>query len=275
MNQQTPHPPAVLCFSGQDPSGGAGIQADIETLMALGCHCCPVVTAITVQDTSEVSSFTPTNPELLISQARAILEDINIAAIKIGMTGSVENILAIQSILNNYPYIPIILDPVLTSGMGRPLNESSALEALRSHLMPLATLATPNSLEARIIENEADTLDACAQAIMDEGCEHVLITGGHENTPNVLNRLWGGQKHLYDFSWPRLPHSYHGSGCTLAAACAGMISHGLDIISAVRDAQSFTWNSLKFANRLGMGQLVPNRLFWSQDHRSSNWRKQN
>lgn len=275
MTKQTISPPSVLCFSGQDPSGGAGIQADIEALMALGCHCCPVVTAITIQDTTQVSSYTPTDPETVKNQAKAILEDINIAAIKIGMTGSVENIHAIQSILINYPHIPLILDPVLTSTMGNPLNEPSALEALRSYLFPLTTLATPNSLEARIIGNEADTLDACAQAIMDEGCEHVLITGSHENTPNVLNRLWGGQKHLYDFSWPRLPHSYHGSGCTLAAAGAGMIAHGLDITSAVRDAQAFTWNSLKFANRLGMGQLIPNRLFWSQDHRSCDWRKQN
>ena len=268
-------PPSVLCFSGQDPSGGAGIQADIETLMALGCHCCPVVTAITVQDTTGVIDYIPTHPELVLSQAKAILEDINIAAIKIGMTASVENIQAIQSILLNYPQIPVILDPVLVSGNGDSLNEQAALSSLRSQLLPLTTLVTPNSLEARAFVNEADTLDACAQAIMHEGCEHVLITGGHEHTSQIVNRLWGQQKHLYDFSWPRLPHTYHGSGCTLAAAAAGLLAHELDIVSSVRDAQAFTWNSLKFANRLGMGQLIPNRLFWSQDHRSCDWRKQN
>lgn len=275
MTQKVTIPPAVLCFSGHDPSGGAGTQADIESLMALGCHCCPVVTAITVQDTTGVTEYIPTHPELVSSQAKAILEDINITAIKIGMTGSIENIHAIHAILLNYPHIPVVLDPVLSSGRGDPLNEKAAMNALCSLLLPLATLATPNSHEARAFVGEADTLDACAQALMDGGCEHVLITGSHENTPKVLNRLWGQHKHLYDFSWPRLPRTYHGSGCTLAAATAGLLAHELDIVSAVRDAQAFTWNSLKFAHRLGMGQLIPNRLFWSQDHRSCEWRKQN
>ena len=276
MNTPLVEPPAVLCFSGQDPSGGAGSQADNESLFSLGCHCCSAITALTAQDTQDVKEILPTPSTLLIEQSRAILEDMDIKAIKIGMVGDIANIEAIHTVLVDYPRIPVIFDPVLASGGGTEFANGEMISAIRSLLLPLATLVTPNSVEARAIAQEADSLTACAHELMDLGSEHVLITGTHENSPQVTNRLWGSQKHIEDFHWDRLPHQYHGSGCTLAASIAGFLAHGATITAAVRDAQAFTWNSLKNAHQLGMGQWIPNRLFWVDGQTSNcNWHKAN
>ena len=276
MDTPLVEPPAVLCFSGQDPSGGAGSQADNESLFSLGCHCCSAITALTAQDTQDVKDILPTPSTLLIEQSRAILEDMDVKAIKIGMVGNIANIEAIHSVLVDYPRIPVVLDPITASGSGTELATTEMVDAMRSLLLPLATLITPNSLEAKAIAHEADSITACAHELMDLGCEHVLITGTHDNSPQVINRLWGAQKHITDFNWERLPHQYHGSGCTLAASIAGLLAHGLNLTAAVRDAQAFTWNSLKNAHQLGMGQWIPNRLFWVSGQSSNcSWHKAN
>ena len=257
--------PVVLVFAGNDPSGGAGIQADIQTLTSLGCHPAPVITAITVQDTTGVKFFAPVDTELVIAQARAILEDMPVAAIKTGMLGNIANLTALASILHDYPDIPLIVDPVLASGGGESLSEEPIEDALISLLLPHARLVTPNTLEARRLAPDADTLEACAQELLDTGCDFVLLTGTHENTPEVINHLYGNRRLLETFSWERLPHSYHGSGCTLASACAATFAHGFDPVDAMAEAQDFAWHALKHAYRLGMGQLLPDRLYWARE----------
>jgi len=252
-----------MTFSGHDPSGGAGIQADIETLASQGCHATPVITAITAQDTRDVVDFTVLDATHIITQARAVLEDMPVAAFKTGMLGSVEIVQAIHSILQDYPDIPLILDPVLATGQGTNLGESGLLEAIRVLLLPHATVITPNSQEARLLAPEADTLDACALALLDLGTEFVLVTGTHERTTNVINTLYQGHQLLESFTWERLPHSYHGSGCTLAACIAGLIAHGLDPFQAIHEAQDFTWHALQQGYRPGMGQHLPQRMFWA------------
>ena len=264
QSHENPSPPAVITFSGLDPTGGAGSQADIESLISLGCHCCPVVTAITAQDTCNVKSFSAISASTLIDQARAVLEDMAISAFKIGMVGSVENVEAIHSILIDYPDIPVVLDPVISAGGGGELSNDAIVDAIISLLLPLTTLITPNSLEARTLAPGADNLEACAHELMELGCEYVLITGSHERTHSVQNRLWGGQRFIADFTWERLPDTFHGSGCTLAAATAGLLAQGFDMVTAVRGAQIYTLNTLKYARRLGMGQLIPHRLFWTK-----------
>lgn len=254
--------PVVMAFSGADPTGGAGIQADIEALASMGCHTAPVITALTVQDTQRVQSYVSIDTTLLISQARAVLEDMPVAAFKIGMLGSVANIEAIHTILKDYPDIPVVLDPILRSGRGDELSNDAIREAMINLLFPLTTLLTPNSIEARALAPEADTLEACAHQMLDSGCEYVLITGTHETSPAVVNHLYGNHRLLHTFTWERLPHSYHGSGCTLAAAAAGLLAQGSDPTGAARDAQQYTWESLHHGYRIGMGQHLPNRLFW-------------
>jgi hydroxymethylpyrimidine/phosphomethylpyrimidine kinase len=256
--------PVVMTFSGLDPTGGAGTEADIEALASHGCHASPIVTAMTVQDTRDVTNMVPVDGSLIIEQARAILEDMPVAAFKIGLLGSVAVVEAVHSILHDYPDVPAVLDPVLSSGAGTDLSDRAVQDALRSLLLPMTTVLTPNSLEARALAPEADTLGACAMAILDQGCEFVLITGGHENTPKVVNTLYGNHRQLEQFRWERLAGSYHGSGCTLAASIAGLLAQGVEPVNAVHEAQEYTWESLKHGYRVGMGQFIPNRLFWAK-----------
>ena len=129
-------------------------------------------------------------------------------------------------------------------------------------LLPRTTVFTPNSREARALAPEADSLEAAGQALLDRGCELVLITGTHEATPRVVNLLYGNLRQLESFTWDRLPGEYHGSGCTLASALAGALAHGLDVSQAVFEAEGFTWQSLVAAFRPGMGQYIPDRFFW-------------
>jgi len=256
--------PVVMTFAGHDPGGGAGLQADIESLFSHGCRAAPVITALTVQDTRDVMAFQPVEATHIVSQARAILEDMPVDAFKIGMLGSVENAVAIHSILADYPDIPLVLDPVLASGSGTPLGEDGLTDAIKQLLLPRATVLTPNSREVRALAPEADTLDACAFALLDRGVDYVLLTGTHEPTAHVVNTLYQGHQRLESFTWERLPHSYHGSGCTLAASIAGLLAHGLDVFQACHEGQHFTWQALQNGYRPGMGQYLPDRMFWAE-----------
>lgn len=257
--------PVVMVFAGCDSTGGAGIQADIETLASMGCHAAPVITAITVQDTQQVQGYTAIDAALIVAQARAVLEDMPVAAFKIGMVGSVENVEAIHTLLQDYPDVPVVLDPVRAAGGGGELADEEVVDAMVTLLFPLTTVLTPNTLEARALAPEADTLDACAQEILESGCEFVLITGAHENTAAVINTLYGNRRQLESFSWERLPASYHGSGCTLASAISGLLAHGMEPFTAIHEAQEYTWETLKHGYRIGMGQYLPNRLFWARE----------
>lgn len=256
--------PVVMTLSGNDPSGGAGLQADIEALASHGCHAAPVVTSITVQDTQEVKGYAPVDEELVVEQARAVLEDMPVVAIKVGLLGSVEIVEAVHTLLRDYPDLPVVLDPVLASGGGTPLAEDDVVASMINLLLPHATVLTPNGPEARTLAPEADSLDACAMALLERGCEFVLVTGTHENTASVVtNRLYGNRRLLETFTWERLAGSYHGSGCTLASSIAGLLAQGLEPFTAIHEAQEYTWESLRHGYRAGMGQYLPNRLFWA------------
>jgi hydroxymethylpyrimidine/phosphomethylpyrimidine kinase len=262
-------PPIVLSFAGTDPTGGAGIQADLLTLSSMGCHALSVVTAITVQDTAGVEDVLPIDADWVSDQARVLLEDMPVAAFKIGMVGSVENCAAIAEVVSDYPDVPLILDPVLTSGRGDEMATEDMIEAMRELLIPQTTIITPNSLEARRLADDGSeeerSLEDCAKRILEMGCEYVLITGTHENTPQVVNTLYGQQGVIRSDSWQRLPGSYHGSGCTLASAIAATLANGLDIPEAVREAQEYTWQTLNAGFRPGMGQHIPDRFFWARE----------
>ena len=262
-------PPAVLSFAASDPSGGAGIQADILTLASMGCHPLTVLTAITVQDTSGVEAVSPVDADWVADQARAILEDIPIAAFKIGVLGSAENVAVIAEIVSDYPDIPLILDPVLASGRGDELANEDMLSAIRELLIPQCTVITPNTPELRRLALEDDEegvgIEQLSMRLIEMGCEYVLVTGTHEATADVINTVFFEKGVVRSDTWRRLKGSYHGSGCTLASALAATIARGLDISEAAREAQEYTWQTLKFGFRPGMGQFVPDRLFWARD----------
>lgn len=263
-------PPIVLSFAATDPSGGAGLQADILTTASMGCYPLSVVTAITVQDTSGVDDVLPIDADWVADQARTVLEDMPVAAFKIGLLGSVENIAAIAEVISDYPDIPLVFDPILSSGRGDELSNEDMLDAMRELLLPQTTILTPNSLEARRLAQEEDNdednpdLAECARRIIQMGCEYVLVTGTHEHTPKVINTLYGAQGIVRTDSWARLPGIYHGSGCTLSSAIAALLANGLPIEDAVREAQEYTWQALQYGFRPGMGQHIPDRLFWAR-----------
>ena len=264
-------PPIVMVFAASDPSGGAGLQADIMTLSSMGCHPLSVVTALTVQDSAGVEDVLAIDADWVSDQARALLEDMSVSAFKVGMLGSVENIAAIAEIISDYPDIPHVLDPVLSSGRGDELASEDMIAALRELLLPQTTLLTPNSIEARRLaldeSNEEDDPDLaeCARRLVGAGAEYVLITGTHEHTPQVVNSLYGENGLIRADAWERLPGSYHGSGCTLASAIAANLANGLELAEAVRDAQDYTWQALENGFRPGMGQYLPDRFFWARE----------
>jgi hydroxymethylpyrimidine/phosphomethylpyrimidine kinase len=264
-------PPIVLVFAASDPSGGAGLQADIMTLSSMGCHPLSVITAVTIQDTTGIDDVSPIDAEWVADQARCVLEDMPIAAFKLGVLGSLETIAAIAEVVSDYPEVPLVLDPVLASGRGDELASDDMVTAIRELLVPQTTIITPNSLEARRLaiddgnEDDDPDLAECASRIVKSGCEYVLVTGTHENTPQVVNTLYGQEGLIRTDSWQRLPGAYHGSGCTLASAIAATIANGLPIGDAVKDAQEYTWQTLKAAFRPGMGQHIPDRLFWARE----------
>ncbi len=259
MNTSSPRP-IVLCLSGHDPSGGAGLQADIEALMAQGCHAAPTVTALTVQNSVNVSDFRVLDAEWVLAQADAVITDLTIAGVKLGMLGSVAMVDTVVQILRRLPGVPVVCDPVLRAGGGGALGKDEVGYAMRERLLPIATIATPNLPEARILAELPDgTPDQCAEKLLPF-CRHLLITGGHGDEHEVHNRLYSRDGSFESFVCDRLPGSYHGSGCTLASALAGRLALGETTLQAVEAALAYTWRTLRDADRPGAGQHFPRRL---------------
>jgi len=269
-----PTPPVVMIFAASDPTSGAGLQADLMTVSSMGCHGLTIVTGLTVQDTAGVEDFMAIDSDFVNDQARVVLEDMPVSSFKIGVMGSVETVAVVAEIVSDYPDIPLVLDPVLTSGRGDNFADDDVLGAIRELLIPQTTIITPNSIEARRLaamgdeaedESSSLALQTCAARLIEWGSEFVLITGTHENSGEVINVLYGESGMMRSDAWQRLPGSYHGSGCTLASALAALLANGLDIPEAVREAQEYTWQALAAGFRPGMGQNLPDRFFWARE----------
>lgn len=254
-------PPTVLAFAASDPTGGAGVQADLLAIASLGCHPLSVVTAITAQDTRGVAGFQPVEPEWVLRQARTLLADVPVSAFKLGMLGSAAAAEAVAEILREHPGLPVVVDPVLASGRGDPLSDDGTLAVLREQLAPRATVMTPNSVEARrlALAGPRAPLEGCARELLALGCGSVLITGTHEPGDQVVNTLYGRDAAPRRTAWRRLAGEYHGSGCTLASALAAFLAKRMEIAAASEAAQAYTYEALQAGFRAGAGQLLPNR----------------
>jgi hydroxymethylpyrimidine/phosphomethylpyrimidine kinase len=250
----------VLVFAGADPSGGAGIAADLQAVAAQGAHALTVVTALTAQDNERVAEVWPVEPDVLLRQAAVLTARIAVSAVKIGIPGSAANARAIAEVIaglrRQQPALPVVLDPVLASGHGDTLSRDDAVQAL-APLLPLVTLLTPNGPEARALSNRGEPGQQAA-ALLARGCGHVLITGGHGEGSEVVNR-WFGPDGQQAWRWERLPGGYHGSGCTLASAAAGLLALGLPMAQALEQAQRYTWSALQGAYAIAPGQFIPRR----------------
>lgn len=252
--------PSVLIFAGSDPSGGAGLQADIQAISALGAHPLSSITALTVQDNDRVFNVHPVPALLVQQQARALIDKIEISAVKIGIVGNRANAEAIADTLRTMkqrnPGLHVVLDPVLASGHGDRLSADSPAQAIMT-LLPLATIVTPNLPEASALCGGEQRLDAQAKALLQH-CPNVLIKGGHGAGPDVVNRLFTRDNQC-TWTWPRLEGSFHGTGCTLASAIATLLASGKPMVSAVEEAQAYCDQALQSAYAIASGQRIPNR----------------
>lgn len=255
-------PPIVMAFSDHDPSGASGMQADVETLFSMGCHCSSIATSITSQDTFEYKDSFALDPDIIDDQARAVLEDMLVKVFKVGLVSSVENVNTIYRILLDYVDKPVIFEPALLSLHSQ--FKLQIIESIQALLLPLSHVVTINSQEAHLLCPQSDTLDACVQEILGSGTEHVLVTNVGKDNHIRTNRLHSDSGFCKEWQWERLPNNYLGSGSTLAASIAAHIAQGFDPVSAIEKAQFYTFNALKHGRRMGMGQFIPNRMFWHQ-----------
>lgn len=254
--------PNILVIAGLDPSGGAGIHADIEAIHNLGGFPATLITGLTVQNSRDVFGFELVDIDLLCRQSEALLDDMDFQAVKIGMTGSPVTIAFIAHVLDQLPGIPVVLDPVLAAEAGGSLSEQSSNgdtveTALRRELMPRCTLATPNLPEALALSGEQD-LETAGRALVEKGCPAAMITGTHDSTASVHNHLFTPTAHR-SWDWPRLEGSFHGSGCTLASAITAFLARGEPLEQAMELGQQYVQTALANAWRAGKGQLIPDR----------------
>lgn len=251
---------SVLIFAGSDPSGGAGLQADIQAVAALGAHPLTVITALTVQDNDRVFTVHPMPAALVHQQAQALIDKMDIAAVKIGITGNRANALAIAEIIaklkQRHPGLPVVLDPVLASGHGDALSTENAVQVIQP-LLSVATLITPNLPEAVALCGGDRRIDEQVEKLLRH-CPHVLIKGGHGSGPDVVNR-WFTAGDSRTWTWPRLAGSFHGTGCTLASAIAAQLAQGKPMVEALDRAQIYCNQALVTSYAIAQGQRIPNR----------------
>ncbi|GAB3548042.1 hydroxymethylpyrimidine/phosphomethylpyrimidine kinase [Noviherbaspirillum agri] len=259
--------PSVLIFAGSDPSGGAGLQADILAVSAMGAHPLSSITALTVQDNDRVFTVHPVPAGLVQQQAHALIDKMEIAAVKLGIVGNRANAEAIADTLRlmkqRNPGLHVVLDPVLASGHGDSLSADSPTAAIMT-LLPLATLVTPNLPEAAALCGGDRRLETQVERLL-EHCPNVLVKGGHGAGPDVVNRLFTKDNHC-TWTWPRLDGSFHGTGCTLASAIAALLARGKPMATAVEEAQAYCHQALQSAYAIADGQRIPNRCASTEEN---------
>jgi len=247
----------VLIIAGSDSSGGAGIQADIKTVTALGGYAATAITAITVQNTLGVSGVFPVPVEIVEAQARAVLDDIGADAIKTGMLGDRAVVEAVARILGSAPGVPAVVDPVMIAKGGASLLAADAVDALKVLLVPRAALLTPNAPEAEALTGLAvattDDLRRAGAALLKAGAQAVLMKGGHVPGERVVDILMTGDGETM-FEAERIDTRHtHGTGCTLASACAAGLAQGRPLVEAVARAWNYVQEALVRAPGFGQG----------------------
>jgi hydroxymethylpyrimidine/phosphomethylpyrimidine kinase len=247
----------VLIIAGSDSGGGAGVQADIKTVTALGGYAATAITAITVQNTLGVHGVHALPTELVRAQARAVLDDIGADAIKTGMLGDVAMVEAVARILADAPAIPAVIDPVMVAKGGASLLEARAVDALRAELLPLAALLTPNAPEAEALTGiaiaDTDDLRRAGERLLTMGARAVLMKGGHVPGESVIDLLMTPDGETL-FEGARIDSRHtHGTGCTLASACAVGLAQGMRLEHAVARGWAYTAEAIRRAPGFGAG----------------------
>jgi hydroxymethylpyrimidine/phosphomethylpyrimidine kinase len=251
-------PPRVLSIAGSDSGGGAGIQADLKSMLALGVHGMTVITAVTAQNSVGVLGYWELPEEAVRAQYRAVVDDIGVQAVKTGMLASARLVRVVAELLSEED-VPRVVDPVCVSKHGDALLAEDALGALRERLLPRATLLTPNLDEVTALTGHRVTdragMRPAAEALLDLGPEWVLVKGGHlEDEPEqAVDLLFNGSRERW-FTAPRHPNRHtHGTGCTLASAIAARLARGDDMVEAVAAAKDYVTDAIRAGFPLGVG----------------------
>jgi len=247
--------PIALTIAGSDPSGGAGIQADLKTFHQFGVYGTSVIAVVTVQNTLRMSAVKPLPASIVLAQLNAVLEDLPPLAGKTGALGSRENVEAIAERASRFTF-PLVVDPVIMSKHGKPLLEEDASVALIQKLLPHAFLVTPNLPEAIFLSGmditNQDSLERAARAIAEMGPQAVLIKGGHMEKNAVDTLLY--QRKIHSFAAPKIQtENTHGTGCTHSAAITALLAKGVGLIEAVEQAKDFITRAIQTGPRLGRG----------------------
>jgi hydroxymethylpyrimidine/phosphomethylpyrimidine kinase len=261
-----PSPPRLLTIAGSDSGGGAGIQADLKAFARCGAHGMSAITAITAQNTVAVTDVYPLPPEAILAQVRAVVEDIGVDAVKIGMLGTSETIAAVEQALDLIGDVPVVLDPVMVAESGARLLDVDAEEALRTRVLPRVAVVTPNLPEARALADPEALPDAevlrrgrgnaepadLARALHALGPANVVVTGGHRE--QAIDTFFDGER-LVELPGERYPEgAAHGSGCTHSSALAAHLALGLDPLEAARRAKQIASEAVRDGLRdLGEG----------------------
>ena len=249
----------VLTIAGSDCSGGAGIQADIKTISALGCYAASAITAVTVQNTCGVSAIHPIPAEYVKSQIEAVMTDIKPEAVKIGMINDVEIVRAIASSIKTYRPKFVVFDPVMVSTSGCKLIEDKAIEAIKNELIPLSTIITPNLKEAIVLTGDnishAGSMIEAGRKILNYGCHSVLVKGGHLDGDDMCDVLCiNGDSNHYTFTARKIDsHNTHGTGCTLSSAIATNLALGYTLQEAVNRAKEYVYKGILTGKDIHIG----------------------
>jgi hydroxymethylpyrimidine/phosphomethylpyrimidine kinase len=272
--------PLILSFGAADPAGATGVHADLAVFSALACTGLATTTALLIGDSARIEDVQEVDPDWVSDQARVLLEDLTVAAFKVGALTNVEQVAAIAEILSDYPDAPLIVDPF--SSRLPALGDDEAEElmvAVRQLLVPQATLLMLSQVELGRMaetwrEGAEDSLESDVEHLLALGCEFVLVTGttasapqGENTAPNTLaNTLFGADGMISHDAWQHMPGPFIGAGGTLSAAIAAFMARGASAVDAVASAQEYTVGALAHAQRYGMGKLVPNRFFHLQQN---------
>lgn len=252
-------------LSGLDPSGGAGIQADIQAITSIGAHPLPVLTCLTVQDTRNVYGAEPVSPDLIKQQLECLAQDTPIHAIKTGALGNAEVVEVLVEFVQKHSGVPLIVDPVIKAAGGGDLADDALVTAMKDKLFARAEMITPNGIELAQLGGSDDPAEA-ARNLLQTGCESVLATGGHGAGIHIINTLYNHAPEPMEWEVERVgSNEYHGTGCTLAAAIAAGRAMGLSPRAAISQAQNYVHRALLHALTVGQGQRVPDRgILWER-----------
>ncbi len=250
--------PIALTIAGSDSSGGAGIQADMKTFSALGVYGASVITALTAQNTRDVTAIHELPPAFVAAQMDAVFSDLAIAAVKIGMLSNATIVAAVAAGLERHKQANVVLDPVMVATSGRPLLAPDAIETLRAELLPRAVVVTPNLPEAAALLNTAEATDEGemlrqADRLIGLGANAVLMKGGHARGAESIDLLVTATASIRVIGERIATRNTHGTGCTLSAAIAAGLAKGRGLTEAVRDAKEYVTSAIAAADRLAIG----------------------